>query len=57
MDRMDHGLFLGVSAINFNNNRIKAKASESLPCLSNEKYAFIALHSPLGKQFTYFSAS
>jgi len=57
MDRMDQGLFLGAFAINFNNNRIKAKASKSLPCLSNEKYMFIALHSPLGKQFTHFSAS
>lgn len=56
MDRKDQGLFLGVFAIDFNNNRIQAKAGKAPPCLSYEKYMFVALHSPLGKQFTHLSA-
>lgn len=56
MDRRDQGLFLGVFVIDFNNNRIQAKAGKPPPCLSYEKYTFIALHSPLGKQFAHLSA-
>ena len=42
-------------AIDFNNNSIQVNAAKSLPCLAYKKNMFIALHSPLGKQFAHLS--